>query len=138
MKSTETVWYDDNGNCWDKTRFTAEEAIEASVSSSMYHCLNCINCIECRNCVDCRDCVDCDDCWHTKNCSNCNNCDHITDCITCENCFDCQECAFVHRHMHASGLVGKGMTRNRVLQNKLKGERKYYLKHPEKVRLNVD
>lgn len=82
-------YVDANNNRWSASKYTVEEAEDAS--KSMVNCRNCEDCHDCKDTVDsvrcenlenCRDCRDCRDCRNGENLDNCEDCDGL------ENCYD--------------------------------------------------
>lgn len=72
-------WVDENGNRWDASRFTEEQAQQAS--DSLNCCTNCTNCTWCSNCTNCTCCTNC---FYCTCCTNCSYCRNYVDCIDCK------------------------------------------------------
>lgn len=89
MKKVKGYWVDKNGNKWDATLYTKDQALGYSIS--LYNCKDCINCTDCTKCEHCIDCVACHNClgcFRCMSCKNCNFCEHcrgVSDCNGCEN-----------------------------------------------------
>lgn len=81
MTMTITNYYtDENGNRWDCSLFTQEEA--ENLSEGL------INCKFCTNCASCSECCYCDGCNDCSSCEYCVDCDGCFNCTACENCMD--------------------------------------------------
>lgn len=79
-------WTDENGNRWDCSLFTREEAEKFSKTL--------INCKFCTNCISCTDC---------QSCEGCGSCGGCRDCVDCEYCTDCSGCCGC---LHRTGEIG--------------------------------
>lgn len=86
----DTYYKDENGNCWDVTKYGLFMA--KKLSETLVDCHNCINCSYCNNCDDCRYCEDCKDCTQCHNCKGCSDCSYCLFCKNCKSCKDCRDC----------------------------------------------
>ena len=87
---TVDVWKDENGNTWNASKYTREQALEHS--ESLKGCTNCHNCMNCEGCTGCVDCFAC------INCTNCTSCGYSENCVDCQACAEstnCSNCLFV-------------------------------------------
>jgi hypothetical protein len=89
MKSMSKLYWEIDGNFWDKATYSEKRAQE--LAKTMQGCTNCTNCSHCVNCTNCSRCLACTGC---KNCVSCTNCTDCTDCVNCTDCTDCTKCSY--------------------------------------------
>lgn len=82
IKELKQVYMDENGNTWDKSVYSIEDA---TMSSNYLVRNNCHMCEDCELCEDCSYCVKCTLCNNCVNCTSCNNC---IDLVGRTNCND--------------------------------------------------
>ena len=71
MKNENGFWVDEDGNRWEDSHTSKEQAFRWSKTM-----INCTNCKDCTGCINCKDCIGCD------NCKDCTGYNYFKDCIT--------------------------------------------------------
>lgn len=63
------MFWEIEGNAWDKFRYTKEEAV--ILSRTLTNCKGCINCSDCSDCINCINCKTCTSCTRCRGCTGC-------------------------------------------------------------------